>query len=360
MNKKTNLLIYLALILFIFTIILSLYGFIIDDAIGFGDAIYQTIQLFKLGAPIPEKSIFINIARFLAPLVLILGGVQLLVFGLKEFCLWTFKEHTIILGYSQVGREIKKKLGNKKNYKVIIVDPSLEKTKYSFNQISLKEEANEEFLTYMSSVFKRAQNVIIATDNDYINLKLGMIIRNQHQELLMYIRIEQLQNFEFKDEKIKICQSNYSIDLENTKDSLLIILGGGIIGKEILNKNVNKNKVVLLEQSKNIINKLKDEYDEERVCYKRTDVTMVTENDIKQILSYYPANIPVYIYMCLGGDWLGFKTAYEWSKWKIWENNNAKIYLCNDNINQKLLDNCNISKKIVILKNIETKIQINV
>lgn len=357
MNKKTNLLIYLALILFIFTIVLSLYGFIIDDAIGFGDAIYQTIQLFKLGAPTPEKSIFINIARFLAPLVLILGGVQLLVFGLKEFCLWTFKEHTIILGYSQAGREIKKKL-DKKNHKVIIVDPSLEKTKYSFNQIFLKEEANEEFLTYMSNVFKRAQNVIIATDNDYINLKLGMIIRNQHQELLMYIRIEQLQNFEFKDEKIKICQSSYSIDLENTKDSLLIILGGGIIGKEILNKNIDKNKVILLEQSENIINKLKDEYDEERVCYKRTDVTMVTENDINtQILSLYHENKPIHIYMCLGGDWLGFKTAYQWSKWEIWKNKNVKIYLCGDNINPKLLDNCNIHKELVVLKKIKTEVK---
>lgn len=71
----------LLVILLLATVIFALYGYITYYGYAFDDALYKAMQLFTIGAEsVPEKSFTVNIARFLAPIVILGGGMQLIYF----------------------------------------------------------------------------------------------------------------------------------------------------------------------------------------------------------------------------------------------------------------------------------------
>lgn len=362
---KTNFLInYLFIILLVITLLLGFYGFYFEDSYKWYDAIYKTLQLFQLGAASPEQSVCINVARFLAPIVLIFGGMQLIMYvwqtGWKNLCIWSFTNHIVIIGYGNIVQKVIQKLKDDNrisgNERVIIVDPLLTEEKFSFRKILLKQEADKNLLKCRTKINK-ASKVIIATDNDYVNLKLREYIKDVAENIPIYIRIESLEDLKIADENTKIYKLDYPIKIDNIENHLIIVLGGGIIGKQIIRETHYKNKVFVVEQSANIINSLKDEWDDKKVCYNRADVKLSVAKDIDNILESYKEYKDIMIYICLGGDWLSFKTAYKWSKWleKI-EGKNIKICLFGNSIPPRLFDECNMSREIVKLKNINGEI----
>lgn len=355
---------YFFLVLLAITLSLGFCGFYFEDTFSWHDAVYKTLQLFTLGAsPIPEYSTLVNIARFLAPCVLLFGGTQLTLYifqeGWNSFCLRTYTNHIVIIGYGNVGQKIKQKLKEEgtisDNDSIIIVDPLLMKQKFSLSEIMLKQEADENLLKKLK--INKASKIIIATDNDYINLKLRESIKDIVENITIYMRIQSLKNLEISDNNTKIYKIDYPIKIHNIKNHLVVVLGAGTIGRQIIEQSVNNNKVIVIEQSNNVINVLKDEFNDDAVCYKKADVGLVTEKDIdNQILKQYKKYKDIIIYICLGGDWLGLKTVYYWSQWlekkKVL---NIKICLFGNDISQRLLNNCNISKKVE-LKNIHEDI----
>lgn len=61
----------------------GLYGYMAEMDLPIDDAIYKTLILYVLDgdtSDIPVRSIYINIARFLAPFSLFLGGTQILIY----------------------------------------------------------------------------------------------------------------------------------------------------------------------------------------------------------------------------------------------------------------------------------------
>lgn len=83
----------------------GLYGYMAEMNLPIDDAIYKTLILSVLDgdtSDIPVRSIYINIARFLAPFSLFLGGTQILIYlsndGIKRIRRRLYRTHYVIFG----------------------------------------------------------------------------------------------------------------------------------------------------------------------------------------------------------------------------------------------------------------------
>ena len=178
-----------------------MYGYLCvhdDEGYSFFDALYKTMQLFTLGSSSPETCLSINIARFLAPIVVICGGIQLIYSlsheGWKWLCMRFFNNHVVVCGYGFTGKHIVKRIIAQKK-KVIVIDPAINNPIISLNEIHIKKDASL-LSTLLEARIKNASEIIISTGSDYINilvcmqlikLKLGNNIKKS-------VRIEQLDN----------------------------------------------------------------------------------------------------------------------------------------------------------------------
>lgn len=105
--KSNKLLTWFIIAIVIVAFISGLYGYMAEMNLPIDDAIYKTLILFVLDgdtSDIPVRSIYVNIARFLAPFSLFLGGTQILVYisndGIKRFRRSLYRNHYVIFGNS--------------------------------------------------------------------------------------------------------------------------------------------------------------------------------------------------------------------------------------------------------------------
>lgn len=317
----------LLVILLLATVIFALYGYITYYGYAFDDALYKAMQLFTIGAEsVPEKSFTVNIARFLAPIVILGGGMQLIYFisqnGWKSQCLWMYKKHTIVCGYGNTGRTIASQLEQMGRKHIIIIDPLIGESKISSSKILINKDASDEYVLLKEAKINKASEIIITTGTDYINA----LIYNIAQKYSLHssiIRIEQLDNPDnlnlTKDSNTIFFNSSEIVvgEFPQYDNQLIVVLGIGNVGKRIVERYKNNNEILVIEQSGIAIHMAKDILNSSNIKYERADVKGLVESDIIRILQKYNYNDykMINIFICLGGDWLGFKTAWDWLSW---------------------------------------------
>lgn len=338
-NSVRSILILLSVI-----VVLAVYGYISCYGYTFDDAIYKTLQLFTIGSgTVPEKSFAVNLARFLAPIIVVFGGVQLVYSisqnGWKQFCLWTFKKHAIICGYGITGTAFYEKLKGKQ---IIVIDPMIKKSKVSISEIFLNKDASDRSVLLNEAKIDKASEIIIATGSDYINILIYDIAKDFHNISSIKVRLEQLVSPDIPNysDKNRINFFNLSETVVSRfmeyENQLIIVLGIGSVGKRIVNRYKNTNKILVIEQSVTAIHMAQDFYNSSNIRYERGDVKGLVENDMINILEKYSLRgyHKAILFICLGGDWLGFSTAWKWLSWtKIV----LDINVVGININKELL-----------------------
>lgn len=105
-----NLIKYMIVLAFV-TIAVAMFGYIGFYNYTFFDSLYKSFQLFALGSSeFPEQSMCINFARFLAPIVTVCIGAQLIHSvarnGWRKICLGLMRNHIIVCGCGFTGKKI--------------------------------------------------------------------------------------------------------------------------------------------------------------------------------------------------------------------------------------------------------------
>lgn len=351
MAYRANITRYL-IILALVTITCAVCGYSFYYGDTFFDALYKALQLFNLGGTSPESGqcTIINITRFVAPCITIFGGVQLIYSfsrnGWRNLCLSQFRNHVVVCGYGFTGKSIVRSIKEHKR-KVIVIDPIIDEPIISHNELHINKDATD-IAVLTEARIKYASEIIIATGDDYIN---ALIYRqalklNPDKSLSKRVRIEQLKN----QNHLKISSDdnfycfNFSEliinSLPHVETSNIVILGLGSVGNRLVKKYRDK-KIIVLEQSDTAIKISKDECDDNKsdIYHIRTDVKGWVQSDLIENLSKYGIDFntdPIEVFICLGGDWLGFSIAWKWARWK---SNKMRINLIGTNIQKELFEN---------------------
>lgn len=218
---------------------------------------------------------------------------------------------------------------------MVVIDPEL-KEYNSLNKVLISEDATD-IKTLIEAQVKRASQIIIATGDDYINLLIYKHVSNLNlPNLEIKVRIEKIENQDslkdLIDSKSKSTYAAFNFS-ELAVDSLkpidtsnIIILGSGSIGNRLVKKYCGTKKILVLEQSDTVIEISKDKLDDKKteVDFKKVDVKHLIEADLINILLDFKfiekskladESKLIEVYICLGGDWLGFYIARKWAKW---------------------------------------------
>ena len=342
------------IILAVITIIAAIYGFM-GECYGysFWDSIYKTLQLFTLGnSSIPEESMIINVARFLAPCLTIFGGVQLIYSfsqdGLKRICLTTYKKHVVVCGYGFTGKKIVNKLLENKQ-RVIVIDPCVDESKFSLTESYIKGDATD-LDTLLQARVNKASKIIIATGEDYINTLIYNKVQKiaSSRQLKKYLRIEKLEDKENLGngaDSITNFSELITKDLKVRDNSNVVVLGLGSIGGRIVAQYCQNHNIMVFEQSETMIKVTEERISAPNVCFIKADVKGLLLKDLMDCLNRYDfdtASRPLDVFVCLGGDWLGFTIAWNWSSWKLMNGEkkiSMKINLIGNNIDRELFSN---------------------
>ncbi|MFX1533137.1 MAG: NAD-binding protein [Promethearchaeota archaeon] len=174
----------IVLIVGIATILLGSIGFL-KHFNGLGvtftglDVVYFAIQLFvinlSLTGPFPWQ---LEIARFLAPIILVYVGSRTLLLLLNEeftlFKLRRIKYHTIICGLGKIGIELLKSYPNRNNTLVIEINErtAIIKSGQEGGPIISANEIIDRSMLLKARV-NYANNLIVVTEDDEINLEIA-------------------------------------------------------------------------------------------------------------------------------------------------------------------------------------------
>lgn len=226
------------------TVVFAVYGYVSYYGYAFDDAIYKTLQLFTIGAEsVPEQSLAINIARFLAPIVVVCGGIQFVYFisqnGWKQLCLWGFKKHIIICGYGTTGKLFFEK---SKGKQFIVIDPLIENPKVSFSKIFLNKDASDRNVLVKDAKINKASEIIIATGSDYINMLIYDIAQEYDNIGALRVRLEQLDNSDSQNEMENNRTRFFNLSeivvrkFKQYDNQLIVVTGIGNVGKRVVDR----------------------------------------------------------------------------------------------------------------------------
>ncbi len=358
MAYRANITRYL-IVLVLVTVTCAVWGYCCFYGDRFLDALYKALQLFNLGGNTSESEthVIINIARFIAPCVTILGGVQLVYSfsrnGWRQLCLSRYYDHIIVCGYGFTGKRIVDSITSH-NKKVIVIDPNIEEPVVSFNELHISKDATD-METLTEARIKRASEIIIATGDDYINAKIyrQALKLKPDRGFKKAIRIEKLEGSEFlkssTDEEFE--GFNFSSLITGSFPLLgnrnIIILGLGSIGKRLVDKYHQNNRILVFEQSSNAVNMARDKHsDGPDLHYEVTDVNGLTQENLENTISksgFKHTADSIEVFICLGGDWMGFSIAWRWMKWT---NIKMRLNLIGTDIEKELFESINTQKDV--------------
>jgi len=146
----------------------------------FLDLLYFTIQLFALqsGAQVPVTSIFLQVARFLAPLISFYVIVSVIFILIQQFRLFLFNvipsRHVIVCGLGYLGPEIVRYYKDSIRVVVIENDPhnkEIETCKDNGAIVVIGDATNEN--TLKKAGIQKARDIFIVAGKDSTNAKIA-------------------------------------------------------------------------------------------------------------------------------------------------------------------------------------------
>lgn len=144
------------------------------------DLLYITLQLFTLqsGAQIPVNNIFLEIARFLAPLIFFYVIVSVIFVLIQHFRLFIFNlipsRHVVICGLGYLGPEIVRYFQDSMRVVVIECDPNnkdIETCKDNGAIVIIGDATNENILR--KAGIQKAKDIFIVAGDDSTNAKIA-------------------------------------------------------------------------------------------------------------------------------------------------------------------------------------------
>lgn len=338
------------------------------------DAVYKTLTLFVLNLEkTPVENVWINWARFLAPVALVFGGIQTLLYLTsegKEKLKYYFiiRSHTIICGMGLTGKTIlnylqfpysmqKRRHPEGKYVLVDLDDRIVHNIAFTGNKCLICGDASAgEIIDRMK--LGRARQMFILTGEDYINLKILHRVLNHLEErsdfLRIYIRIENPSVYQVLSDSLagrknetgrydvrlinatscalELFKGKYNILAESVKNFL--ILGCGSIGQGIvrtlLGESWEEDRCIrIMECSQDVLNTFnynilkkiyKDREDWVKTCH--CDVIVLNDEDVWRFMG---GVVPDRIFVCLGGDWVNIRVAILMRQ--IYSDRNVKIVM---------------------------------
>lgn len=325
---------------------MAYHGYIIDSTkqIGSTDALYKSFKIFAFGDDsFPVSNSWVDLARFLGPLVMLGGGLPIVVSLCgrmwRRFCLMTYSNHTIIFGYDDIGMVLEEQRINKKE-KVIIISPNIDE-RVSLNEMYFKIDEksylkDKELL--LRAKVKKCARIFVVTDSDYRNLSIyKLLVKDLGLSCdKIRVRLEQL-NLNILSNESGFRPSKWTIEeiyrrenhIATSQSELIVMFGLGQVGKSIVNKYRHTHDILILEQSHNLINWAKEEWsvnesekNNVKVVYTEVcDINFLVKNDLQEILRKLQKKEnktfqSLTIFIALGGDWLSYKIALDCREWK--------------------------------------------
>jgi voltage-gated potassium channel Kch len=144
------------------------------------DLLYITLQLFSLnsGALVPVNNIFLEIARFLAPLIFFYVIVSVIFVLIQHFRLFIFNlvpsRHVVICGLGYMGPEIVRYFQDSIRVVVIERDPNnkeIEMCRDNGAIVVIGDATNENIL--IKAGIQKAKDIFIVAGNDSTNAKIA-------------------------------------------------------------------------------------------------------------------------------------------------------------------------------------------
>jgi len=144
------------------------------------DLLYYTLQLFTLqsGAQVPVNTIFLEIARFLAPLISFYVIVSVIFILIQQFRLFLFNvipsRHVIVCGLGYLGPEIVRYYKNSIRVVVIESDPNnkeIETSKDNGAIVIIGDATSENILK--KAGIQKARDIFIVAGKDSTNAKIA-------------------------------------------------------------------------------------------------------------------------------------------------------------------------------------------
>lgn len=288
------------------------------------DAVYRSLMLFVLNdTSIPQNCIYVNIARFLAPVAVILGGLQALQYISKNGFEWLYrlvlKNQIVICGVGTTGMiiyDILRKQSPKSKF--ILVDINTQILLHPKRSFWISGDASSPNVISKMKITS-AKAIYIVTGDDYINLMILQRIIHTSSTLKtpIYVRLENEDvkqwmsaidiNVSFE---IKVFNISESVTRKfiHIKKKHIAILGLGSFGQCLL-KTLNKdNYITVFEQSKSTVDRFNANNPDVGAYNKRVgDLWHLRKNDIKGLKSDI-------IFVCMGGEWQSFITTIRWRK----------------------------------------------
>lgn len=341
-------------------LICGTYGYYISGIPHFDDMVYKTLKLFVLNDDlISSNCIYINMARFLAPLAVMLGGAQALAYlsknGFDTIVRMCMKNHTVICGIGTTGWTCYKNLLKEKPHgRFMLLDLSPAQNISGSNTFVTSGDATD-LKTLSRMKLSKAEKLYILTGSDYINLAVLDHVR-AFSQLEIHLRLEndemkdiitETQSLNFKKFEIINLSEKIAGQFTGIMQSTIVILGFGSIGQQLLKKLYKQNeKMIVIEQSKNTVNRFveNNRHQYQAVKFITTDISGIIKSDLKHILEDSDGNTVIFI--CMGGDWAGFTTAVRWKQW----NKNARVILIGNHVypDHFLIKELNIETKNIV------------
>ena len=148
------------------------------------DLLYLSLQLFTLnsGAQVPVNSVFLEIARFLAPLISFYVIVSVIFTLIQQFRLFIFNvipsRHVVVCGLGYLGPEIVRYYKDTMRVVVIESDPrnrEIETCKDYGAIVIIGDATNENVLR--KAAVRKAKDIFIVAGNDATNAKIASVCK---------------------------------------------------------------------------------------------------------------------------------------------------------------------------------------
>lgn len=210
--------------------------------IPLAQALYEAISLMFFASSIdfPSGDVFLEIIWIIYPLfgLILLGdglsGISTAIkFGDPTSEIWNqevakiMKDHVVIVGIGNVGFKILKELV-KTEYEVTVIDKSTGEGRDEYEEFqenhripTIYGDASKEGILEKASVGE-ARTMIIAIDDDLLNLKIALLVRKLNPDLHLIVRMFDLEFGEQMQQKVGINKiiSTSSISVPHFVDAI--------------------------------------------------------------------------------------------------------------------------------------------
>lgn len=343
MKSRTNRILSALIVISLIAAFCSgVYGYCADMGLKFDDATYKTLILYVLGgdtSDIPIHSLYINIARFLAPFSFIAGGAQIIQYlsndGFTRLKWQLYRNHYVIFGNGaevqyMIEALISKMRTEGKRYPIIVVGniqnlPGIDIVRIdSLSELGLSNlhlTKAKEVIILMNEEL-HSLNTVDAIYRHYRPDNSDMNIGNPRRDklpisILMCCNSDEIEGVAqeiYKNKFNRFATFKIAEEMINSlpvfNQKTIVILGLGEIGRRIVGKYKDANQIIGYDSDTNKVEFL----NRANRTNPRMQFRQKRMEDINPLDEKLP-NKELVFFVCGGNDIFRFRIAIKWKQY---------------------------------------------